>query len=153
MAEFTVKEGAEVPVHAGLASFDRASPRPVSTPRERSTTPTAWWRDWSEPLPSRTCGRTEAVLRSLITLKALTYAPTGGIVAARDHLAARAARRGAQLGLSLLLAPRRDVHPAGPGRAPAISTRRATGATGCSAPWRAGPKTSRSCTAWPASAG
>ena len=41
---------------------------------------------------ARTSGRwREPVLRSLITLKALTYGPTGGIVAAPDHLAARAA--------------------------------------------------------------
>jgi GH15 family glucan-1,4-alpha-glucosidase len=41
----------------------------------------AWWRDWS-----RRCSYEgeweEAVRRSLLTLKALTYAPTGGIVAA-----------------------------------------------------------------------
>jgi len=41
----------------------------------------AWWRDWSKAC--RYQGRDhEAVLRSLLTLKALTYAPTGGIVAA-----------------------------------------------------------------------
>ena len=40
-----------------------------------------WWCDWSSSndLPSRW---SEAVQRSLITLKALTYGPTGGIVAA-----------------------------------------------------------------------
>ena len=40
-----------------------------------------WWRDWSRAAPTRARGAT-AVVRSLITLKALTYAPTGGIVAA-----------------------------------------------------------------------
>lgn len=40
-----------------------------------------WWREWSERCTYRGEWR-EAVIRSLITLKALTYAPTGGIVAA-----------------------------------------------------------------------
>ena len=40
-----------------------------------------FWRDWSAKC--RPAGPwTDAVVRSLITLKALTYAPTGGIVAA-----------------------------------------------------------------------
>ena len=52
------------------------------------------------------------VRRSLIVLKALTYEPTGGIVAARDDVAAGVDRLRAQLGLPLLLAPRRDAHPA-----------------------------------------
>ena len=41
----------------------------------------AWWRQWSDRCPD-VAPWTEAVKRSLITLKALTYAPTGGIVAA-----------------------------------------------------------------------
>ena len=54
-----------------------------------------------------------------------------------DHLAARAARRRAQLGLPLLLAPRRHVHPATPCSTPATATRPAPGATGCCARWPA----------------
>ena len=40
-----------------------------------------WWRDWSARSTYSGC-YAAAVERSLITLKALTYAPTGGIVAA-----------------------------------------------------------------------
>jgi GH15 family glucan-1,4-alpha-glucosidase len=40
-----------------------------------------WWREWSGRCTYRGPWR-DAVERSLITLKALTYAPTGGIVAA-----------------------------------------------------------------------
>ena len=41
----------------------------------------AFWRQWSDRCPE-VGPWTDAVKRSLITLKALTYAPTGGIVAA-----------------------------------------------------------------------
>jgi len=41
----------------------------------------ASWRKWSDRCPDTGCW-TQAVKRSLITLKALTYAPTGGIVSA-----------------------------------------------------------------------
>jgi len=40
-----------------------------------------WWKEWSGRCTYRGEWR-DAVVRSLITLKALTYAPTGGIVAA-----------------------------------------------------------------------
>jgi GH15 family glucan-1,4-alpha-glucosidase len=48
----------------------------------------AWWREWSGRCTYQGPWR-EAVLRSLITLKAMIYASTGGIVA--NDLAARAA--------------------------------------------------------------
>ena len=54
-------------------------------PEARLAETEAWWREWSgrcrfgdhQPHPWR-----DAVVRSLITLKALTYQPTGGILAA-----------------------------------------------------------------------
>ncbi len=41
----------------------------------------SWWREWSDRCTYKGFYK-DAVTRSLITLKALTYAPTGGIVAA-----------------------------------------------------------------------
>ena len=91
------------------------------------------------------------VRRSLLTLKAMTYAPTGGIVAGRHHVVAGTARRRAQLGLPFLLAARRHHDLAGihePGlfrRGPGLA--RMAAALGGRQPNRC-----RSCTAWVASA-
>src|SRR5262249_23544187 len=75
----------------------------------------SFWRAWSARC-SYSGRRREAVQRSLLTLKALTYAETGGIVAApptsrpRPHyVSGGAAWRPTQLGLSLLLAARCDL--------------------------------------------
>ena len=58
----------------------QSPPLPID-PHVACTTTTTWWREWSRR--SNYDGRyADAVERSLITLKALTYAPTGGIVAA-----------------------------------------------------------------------
>ncbi|MBG0832944.1 glycoside hydrolase family 15 protein [Planomonospora sp. ID67723] len=57
-------------------------PRPVEIdPFEQLTETEALWAEWVEQCCYKGPWR-EAVVRSLITLKALTYAPTGGIVAA-----------------------------------------------------------------------
>ena len=68
-------------VRADLASRRTWPPRRRSTAVEAIDDTDAWWREWSRPLHLRGPWR-DAVVRSLITLKALTYAPTGGIVAA-----------------------------------------------------------------------
>jgi GH15 family glucan-1,4-alpha-glucosidase len=80
VADFEVAAGDRVPFAlTWRLSHLRGWPA-VDAERELART-TAWWQDWS----SRSTYRgpyEEAVGRSLITLKALTFAPTGGIVAA-----------------------------------------------------------------------
>jgi GH15 family glucan-1,4-alpha-glucosidase len=61
------------------ASFQ--DPAPAIEPFDALARSEAFWRQWSDRCPD-VGPWTEAVKRSLITLKALTYAPTGGIVAA-----------------------------------------------------------------------
>src|SRR5206468_332967 len=59
-------------------SFEPA-PEPIDTAEALDATD-EWWREWASHCTYK--GEwSEAVLRSLITLKALTYAPSGGIVA------------------------------------------------------------------------
>ena len=72
---FTVKEGERVPF---ILTYG-ASTRSLHTDALLADTE-AYWREFAERCPS--VGRwTETVKRSLITLKAMTYLPTGGIVA------------------------------------------------------------------------
>ncbi len=73
-------------------------------------------------------------MRSLITLKMLTYRADRRHRRGADDLIAGVDRRGAQLGLPLLLAARRDAGAVRADRPPAIATRRAPGANGCCAP-------------------
>ncbi|HEY3189221.1 MAG TPA: glycoside hydrolase family 15 protein, partial [Solirubrobacteraceae bacterium] len=79
-ADFEVREGDTVPFT--LTWHRSHEPRPPAThARGAVDDTTAWWRAWSGR--STLAGhRSELLERSLITLKALTYAPTGGIVAA-----------------------------------------------------------------------
>jgi len=80
VADFTVEAGARIPFSlVWHPSHERAPERP--DPLEAVESTAAWWREWSGRC--RYQGRwRDAVVRSLITLKAMTYAPTGGIVAA-----------------------------------------------------------------------
>ncbi|MDP9400160.1 MAG: glycoside hydrolase family 15 protein [Actinomycetota bacterium] len=79
-ADFTVGEGEEVPFVLTWHPSERSAPRPVDA-RVAVEDTARWWEAWSSrcavPGPWG-----ELVQRSLITLKAMTYAPTGGIVAA-----------------------------------------------------------------------
>ncbi|HWC05076.1 MAG TPA: glycoside hydrolase family 15 protein [Methylomirabilota bacterium] len=80
VAEFTVAASQRVPFTlTWYPSHEPEPPAPQPEPTIQETE--EWWREWT--------GRCtyqgdwlEPVVRSLITLKALTYAPTGGLVAA-----------------------------------------------------------------------
>jgi GH15 family glucan-1,4-alpha-glucosidase len=80
IGEFTVEAGQSVPFVLSYGSSSQ-SPPPAIDPFEALARTEAFWRQWSDRC-SEAGPWTEAVKRSLITLKALTYAPTGGIIAA-----------------------------------------------------------------------
>ena len=79
-ATFTVTGGERVPFVLGWLPSHQQPPDPVDAPQALAGT-RQFWQNWSARCTYRGPHR-EAVIRSLITLKALTYAPTGGIVAA-----------------------------------------------------------------------
>jgi GH15 family glucan-1,4-alpha-glucosidase len=80
VADFTVRRGERVPFTLAWFPSHEDVPRPINATWALSRT-TSWWHDWTKK--SGYDGEwSEIVQRSLITLKALTYAPTGGIVAA-----------------------------------------------------------------------
>jgi GH15 family glucan-1,4-alpha-glucosidase len=78
--DFTVKAGQSVPFILSYGSSFQ-SPPPSIDPFQALERTEAFWRRWSDRCPD-VGPWTGAVKRSLITLKALTYEPTGGIVAA-----------------------------------------------------------------------
>ncbi|MFF4868871.1 glycoside hydrolase family 15 protein [Streptomyces sp. SID5770] len=79
-SSFTVSAGEKVAFV--LTWHPSHEPRPdLVDPFEALEQSLADWREWAARCTYRGPHR-EAVMRSLITLKALTYAPTGGIVAA-----------------------------------------------------------------------
>ncbi|WP_225961627.1 glycoside hydrolase family 15 protein [Actinomadura algeriensis] len=79
-ADFTVSAGERVPFVLTYRPSHEPRPHPVD-PEQALADTEAFWDDWIEDFDYD--GRwPEAVRRSLITLKALTYHPTGGIVAA-----------------------------------------------------------------------
>jgi GH15 family glucan-1,4-alpha-glucosidase len=80
VSDFVVAAGDRVPfVMAWHPSFEEP-PRPGDAHRLRRDT-IAWWNRWTRAATCHPQTRPH-VMRSLVTLKALTYAPTGGIVAA-----------------------------------------------------------------------
>ena len=80
MAEFAVDAGDRVPFTLDWHPSHRPAPEPVLAFHALEQTD-AFWREWSE-VSTYDGAWPEAVGVSLRVLKALTYAPTGGIVAA-----------------------------------------------------------------------
>jgi len=80
IAEFEVAEGEQVPFVLSHQASHLPLPDPLDAMTALAATE-AFWRDWLTK--SKIEGEyVEAVQRSLITLKAMTYEPTGGLVAA-----------------------------------------------------------------------
>jgi GH15 family glucan-1,4-alpha-glucosidase len=79
-ANFKVAAGQVVQFVLTWFPSNESPPRPTDARYSHADT-VAWWEGWSSMCTIEGEYR-DAVLRSLITLKALTYQPTGGIVAA-----------------------------------------------------------------------
>jgi len=80
VADFTVQRGQRLPFVVTFFRSYAERPTPID-PFAAEAATQRWWQKWSMQCAYR--GRWEkTVRRSLITLKALIYAPTGGMVAA-----------------------------------------------------------------------
>jgi GH15 family glucan-1,4-alpha-glucosidase len=79
-ADFMVSAGQEIPFDLCWYGSFRDEPQPLDS-RQAIADAEKFWRDWVAKCAFSGKSR-DAVIRSLITLKALTYAPTGAIVAA-----------------------------------------------------------------------
>ena len=80
VADFLVTEGEQISFVLIWHPSDLPRPEPIQAETALNDA-VAWWQEWSARCTYVGEWRSE-VIRSLITLKALTYAPTGGIVAA-----------------------------------------------------------------------
>jgi len=80
VAEFTVAKGDRIPFVLTWFASHTDPPRKIHAEHALHDTE-VFWTDWAKRF--HTTGKwREAIVRSLITLKGLTYAPTGGLVAA-----------------------------------------------------------------------
>jgi GH15 family glucan-1,4-alpha-glucosidase len=80
VAEFAVAKGDRVPFVLTWFASHEDPPRKVNAEHALRDTE-KYWRDWSSQCEIKGEWR-DAIVRSLLTLKGLTYAPTGGLVAA-----------------------------------------------------------------------
>jgi GH15 family glucan-1,4-alpha-glucosidase len=80
VAEFTVAKGDRVPFVLTWFLSHKDPPREVNAEHALRDTE-KYWREWSKQYVVKGEWR-DAIVRSLITLKGLTYEPTGGMVAA-----------------------------------------------------------------------
>src|SRR5215469_14218795 len=80
IADFTVGEGDRIPFVLTWFVSHKNPPRAINPDHALRDTE-RFWGDWSEQFQGQGRWR-DAVMRSLVVLKGLTYAPTGGVVAA-----------------------------------------------------------------------
>ncbi len=80
VADFVLEPGERASFVLAHSLSHRPTPAPIDVASSIAST-AAWWENWASQCTYDGMWRDD-VVRSLITLKALTYAPTGGIVAA-----------------------------------------------------------------------
>jgi len=81
VSDFTVRAGDRIPFVLTWSPSHQPRPRPVDAEQALKDT-IDYWNKWSARGHSVDGPYRDAIKRSLLTLKALTYQPTGGIVAA-----------------------------------------------------------------------
>jgi GH15 family glucan-1,4-alpha-glucosidase len=79
-ADFTIRQGQRLSFVLAWFPSHEQPPAPINAVKALADT-CVWWDDWCARCTYEGPWR-DAVLRSLMTLKCLTFAPTGGIVAA-----------------------------------------------------------------------
>ena len=79
IAEFEIKEGDRIPFVLTWFQSHQEPPREIHAEHALRDTE-KFWKNWAEQCRRKT-DWDDALVRSLITLKGLTYGPTGGIVA------------------------------------------------------------------------
>ena len=80
VSDFTIDEGQSIPFTLTYYPSHEREPA-ARQPLDLLSATELWWHRWSSQYTGASPWR-DAVMRSLITLKALTYHPTGGIAAA-----------------------------------------------------------------------
>ena len=80
-ARFTIEAGQRLAFVLSYGASWEAPPQPIDAEGALYATH-AFWRDWIGRFDDRKTRWPEAVRRSLITLKAMIYEPSGGLVAA-----------------------------------------------------------------------
>jgi GH15 family glucan-1,4-alpha-glucosidase len=110
VADFTIHKGESKSFTLSWRPSHKPAPDPVDAEAALRETE-HYWHEWSSKCTYDGEFR-EPVLRSLLTLKALTYGPTGGIVAAPTTSLPRSSAASAT-GLPHVLAARCDPHARG----------------------------------------
>lgn len=81
VGEFTVRAGQQLPFVMTWYASEEMPPYELENPYNSLRKTVYWWKEWNDRSTYEGDDKA-AVDRSLLTLKALTYHPTGGIVAA-----------------------------------------------------------------------